>query len=160
MKRIFFIVVVLLCIIVSGVSAQSSSKEAFQNSIIAFLRNDLELLPSIDSDGDIEFKDHEDETHYIRILSTSAPFFVILSRQGYTLTGDRGLSRREAILAANKTNSEVDAVKVYCSERSLFFHVEQYFQTVDDFKNVFFVNMEVLKKAENTFVVEYNRLRP
>ena len=79
MKRVFFIVV-LSCIIAAGVSAQTSAKDAFQNSIVTFLRNDLGLSPSIDSDGDVEFKDSDDETHYVRILSSSAPFFVILSR--------------------------------------------------------------------------------
>ena len=153
-----FLILLFCCVSTAGLLAQTTAQRNFQNSILSFLRDDMRLSPFINNNGSIEFKDSNDETHWVNIVSEQAPFFVMLTRAGYTLTGDRGLKRAESILAANAVNAALKAVKLYCSDTSVSFRIEQYFQTDNDFKYVFSRNLTILEQAEERFLEEYNKL--
>ncbi len=111
------------------------------------------FAPNLDEDSDIKFKS-EGETHWIRILSES-PFFIVFSRAGYTLEGEDGLKRSASISACNDTNEELFAVKLYCSETMVHFNIEQYTQSAEDFKYVFYKNLQRLADAEEQFLEKY-----
>ena len=164
MKRVLLI---LSCfyLIMAGTFAQknlSNVQKTFQNNILNFLKEESGEIssPTVNNDSEIEFKDSRGERHLIRILPGS-PFFVILSREGYAIGGSRGLALNETLLAANQVNARMEVVKLICTERNqnrnLVFNIEQYFQTAEDFKYVFFRNLTLLENAEKNFLDEYNK---
>jgi hypothetical protein len=151
------LVVTIVCsCLFAGAFAQkdlTSAQRSFQTSIMNFLREEG-YNPSLDEDKRISFKS-EGERHLI-IISSESPFFVVFNRAGYTLEGDDGLTRISALLACNDVNLTMNAVKLYCTEKSVIFNIEQYTRSAEDFKYVFYKNLKILAEAEKEFLKKYN----
>jgi len=143
--------------IFTGLFAQSNLttiQKDFQNEIINFLKEEG-YVPSLENET-IKFKS-EGENHWIRISSES-PFFVAFQRAGYTLEGEKGLNRDNSLLACNEVNREMNAAKLYCTDKSVIFTIEQYTRSAEDFKFVFYKNLKILAETEKKFLEKYDAL--
>lgn len=154
------ILLLLLCsCIFTGTFAQSNltvAQKKFQDEIFQFLKEEG-YSPTINVDNEISFKS-EGDTHWIRIISES-PFFVVFQRSGYTLEGTDGLSLNASLLACNEVNKELYAVKLYCTDISVVFNIELYTRSAEDFKYVFYKNLQVLAQSEKEFAGKYNEFK-
>jgi hypothetical protein len=140
----------------TGVMAQkdlTKDQKDFQDSMLSFLREEG-YVPHIDSDGWIQFKS-EGETYWVRIYDGS-PFFAILQRSGYKLGDDGGLNRAASLRACNDVNATLNAVKLYCTEKSVLFVIEQYVRSSEDFKYVFYKILKILTASDSKFTEKYN----
>jgi hypothetical protein len=126
--------IVCFCLFAGGIMAQkdlTDDQKSFQDSIFSFLQEEG-YVPHIDIDGWIQFK-REGDTHWIRIYEGS-PFFVVLQRSGYKIDSEGGLNRSASQKACNEVNAALNAVKLYCTDKSVVFVVEQYVRSAEDFK--------------------------
>ena len=149
----FFLIMFGLCFLMLA-QAQTSNEDRFKNDLLRYLRTQG-YSPTIDDDGDVNFT-HDGENHYVVIQWEDPNYFVIINRAGYTLVGDRGLDRNASILACNEINKDMFAVKLYCTERSVFFRIEQFSRTFEQFRNVLSENLRLLSNADTRFLDHYN----
>ena len=157
MKKLVLITV--FSCLMTGTFAQqnlTSAQKSFQNSIVSFLKEEG-YTPTIDGDGWIAFKS-EGKSHWIRIFNES-PFFIVFSRSGFKLGGDDGFEFPASLWACNEVNKELDAVKMYCLAESISINIEQYSRSAEDFKYVFYKNLNVLTEAAKQFVEKYNEFQ-
>jgi hypothetical protein len=147
--------IVFSCLLAGGVMAQkdlTDDQKSFQDSILSFLQEEG-YVPRIDIDGWLQFK-REGDTHWIRIYEGS-PFFVVLQRSGYKIDSEGGLNRPASQEACNEVNAALNAVKLYCTDKSVVFVVEQYVRSAEDFKYVFYKNLKILAASDDKFTEKY-----
>ncbi|MDR1022788.1 MAG: hypothetical protein LBL94_05905 [Prevotellaceae bacterium] len=143
--------------IFAGLFAQkdlTTAQKSFQTSMVNFLREEG-YSPSLDDDNWIKFKS-EGKTYYITIGEES-PFFVTLRAAGFTLQGENAFERTASLLACNDLTMEFKSVKLYCSDKSVSVHVEQFTRSSEDYKYVFARNLSVLTAAKNKFFEKYSK---
>jgi len=151
------LVLTLLCsCLLVGVFAQknlTSAQKSFQNSIITFLREEG-YSPSIDNNGWIAFK--SEGKMFGIIIEKESPFFIIFRRSGFLVGGSDGFEYVFSLLACNKVNEDSRAVKMFCTKESVYLQVEQYTRSAEDFKYVFYQNLNVLTDAAKRFIEAYD----
>ena len=158
MKRVSSLIVI--CFILTAISfaqsKQTPTQKRLQNDIVNFLK-EKGFSPSIDKDGDVEFKS-EGKTHWISILSES-PFFIEIFKMGSSLEGKNGLNRNIAIKACNGVNAELPVINAHCDDKDVWFYIELYITSSEEFKSVFEKYLEIMSKSEPTFFKYYNNLK-
>lgn len=108
---------------------RSAANVAFRDSIANFLK--LEgYVPSIDEDGDIEFK-KEGSTYFVTVVDDEAPFYVQFS---YYLGMDEDIDQVAMLKAMNETNRDNRCIKCFIVDKDLLLiSVESYYITVAEF---------------------------
>ncbi len=139
-----------LCPAVQAQKQLTAAQQRVQNSIKSFLRTEG-YMPSVDlSDNSLQFK-KGGNTYWVYV-EESGPFYITTQMNGYQ-TSSNELSA--AILAANRCNSKKKAAKVYVTDTSTVFVVEQFCSSAEEYTKVFERVMSVLASAQEQFDSEF-----
>lgn len=158
MKKIKTVLLLTGSCLCMGMFAQTNltpAQKSFQTEIIEFLKEEG-YLPTLSADNAISFKS-EGKSHGIRIFSDS-PFFVAFQRSGYTSEAGDSLQVNNAISAYNEMQKEMNIVKLNYTDKQVIFKVEQYTRSAEDFKYVFYKNLQALSQSEKEFADHYQTL--
>lgn len=132
---------------------RSAANVAFRDSIENFLK--LEgYVPSIDEDGDIEFK-KEGSTFFVSVLDDEAPFYLQFS---YYLGMDDDIDQVAMLKAMNETNRDNRCIK--CSivnKELLLISVESFCTTVTEFGKIYDIYLGLLSQGEVILVQAYDK---
>jgi len=149
--KILIAVLVLGGIFVFPAVSQEWTKEDLQNAYMDYLRQEG-YLPSIDADGDIQFKVAGD-TYYIIVDDMDLQFF-----QVYTGFKMDNVSQDAALSAANSSNRNSKVVKVAFSpdRKVVSLTAELLLNDPKDFIPVFKRAISLIINAENNFMAQLN----
>ncbi|GHV00540.1 hypothetical protein FACS189483_10680 [Spirochaetia bacterium] len=148
-KAAFFAAVLLA---MSAVSAQQVfaqySREDLQSMYVDFLKSEG-YGPSIDSDGDVNFK-VEGNNYYIIVNENDLEFFQIY----YGINLSTAEERKNAPAAANYATRSTKVVKVYTSSdgQSAVISAEIFMNEPEDFKLVFRRLLRAISSARSDFI--------
>jgi len=149
--KILIAVLVLGGIFVFPAVSQDWTKEDLQNAYMDYLRQEG-YLPTIDLDGDIQFKVAGD-TYFIIVDDKDLQFF-----QVYTGFRMDTVSQDAALNAANSSNRSSKVVKVaFSPDRSVVsITAELLLNDPKDFIPVFKRAISLIINAENNFMAQLN----
>jgi len=149
--KILIAVLVLGGIFVFPAFSQGWSKVDLQNAYMEYLRQEG-YLPTIDADGDIQFKVSGD-TYFIIVDDRDLQFF-----QVYTGFKMDTVSQDAALSAANSSNRSSKVVKVAFSpdRKVVSLTAELLLNDPKDFIPVFKRAISLIINAENNFMAQLN----
>jgi len=149
--KILIAVLVLGGIFVFPAVSQEWTKENLQNAYMEYLRQEG-YLPTIDGDGDIQFKVAGD-TYFIIVDDRDLQFF-----QVYTGFKMDTVSQDAALNAANSSNRSSKVVKVAFSpdRKVVSLTAELLLNDPKDFIPVFKRAISLIINAENNFMAQLN----
>jgi len=149
MGKILIAVLVLGGIFVFPVVSQEWSKEDLQNAYIEYLRQEG-YLPTVDVDGDVQFKVAGD-TYFIIVDDKDLQFFQVYT--GFKLDT---VSQDTALNAANSSNRNSKVVKVaFSPDRNVVsITAELLLNDPKDFMPVFSRAISLIRNAENNFMAQ------
>jgi len=130
-------------------SQQQWTKEDLQNTYMEYLRQEG-YVPTVDADGDIQFKVAGD-VYFIILNETDLQFFQIYT--GFKLDT---VPEEAAINAANSSNRNSKVVKIsFSSERKVIsITAELLLNDPKDFIPIFSRAISLIRNAENNFMVQ------
>lgn len=122
---------------------RSAANVAFRDSIENFLK--LEgYVPSIDEDGDIEFK-KEGSTYFVIVVDDEAPFYLQFS---YFLGMDEDIDQVAMLKAMNEVNRDNRCIKCSIVDKDLLLiSVESYCTTVAEFGKNYDIYLDHLSQG-------------
>lgn len=153
MKAIKTIILLAACLAFTASYADelTAGQLKFRGNIMQFLKEEG-FSPTIDeSDNSVNFK-KEGELHWIT-LDGDSPYFIEFHRSGFKCT-DADMSK--VLAAVNEGNRKIRSAKAYYSKGSISLAVEMFCHSTEEFRYVFYKNMEVLEAIENTVSESYN----
>jgi len=130
-------------------SQQQWTKEDLQNTYMEYLRQEG-YVPTVDEDGDIQFKVAGD-VYFIILNETDLQFFQI-----YTGFRMNSVPEEAVINAANSSNRNSKVVKIaFSSERKVVsITAELLLNDPKDFIPIFSRAISLIRNAENNFMVQ------
>jgi len=151
------LLLLLICMSVALFAQKNMTKkqETFQKSILEFL-NEEKLSPATNNAHNaINFQDDEGDNYWILVYQED-PFYVVFQRAGFSFEKHE---RRGVLLACNELNNYSSAIKAYCNDSEIFIVIEQFVTDAEDFKYVFYRNLELLMDAADDFLEYYNEFK-
>lgn len=132
---------------------RSAANVAFRDSIANFLK--LEgYVPSIDEDGDIEFK-KEGSTYFVTVVDDEAPFYVQFT---YYLGMDDDIDQVAMLKAMNETNRDNRCIKCSIVDKDLLWiTIESYDTTVAEFGKTYDLYLEHLSEGGVILAQAYDK---
>lgn len=132
---------------------RSAANVAFRDSIANFLK--LEgYVPSIDEDGNIEFK-KEGSTYFVIVVDDEAPFYVQFS---YYLGMDEDTDQVAMLKAMNETNRDNRCIKCFIADKDLLcITIESYDATVAEFGKTYDLYLEHLSESGVILAQAYDK---
>jgi hypothetical protein len=147
--KILLAVLIFGGIFVFPAVSQGWTKTDLQNTYLEYLRQEG-YPPTVDRDGDIEFK-VAGETYFIIVDENDLHFFQVY--RGFSL---EAISAESALNAANYSNRSSKVVKVAFSpdRRVVSFTAELLLNDPKDFIPVFSRAISLIRNAENNFMTQ------
>jgi len=147
--KILIAILILGGIFVFPAASQQWSKEDLQNAYMEYLRQEG-YIPTVDADGDIQFKVAGD-TYFIIVDEKDLQFF-----QVYTGFKMDTVTQEAALNAANSSNRSSKVVKVAFSpdRKVISITAELLLNDPKDFIPVFSRAISLIRNAENNFMAQ------
>lgn len=151
MKTILYLIACLFSSLVVQAADLTPEEERFRSNILQFLKEEG-FSPTIDEDDNsVTFK-KEGDLHWITV-SGSSPYYVEIHRSGFNCN----TANRDIVIAAvNEGNKNVRCAKAMLLESSISLAVEMYCHSTEEFRYVFYKNMDELATLEKTVYNYYN----
>lgn len=151
MKK-YLILFCFFCSLSCVAQVTMSAKElSFRTGIENFLKEEG-FLPSIDSDGDLQFK-KEGELYWISIKNEN-PTYIEISKSGFSCDdAEKGL----VLKACNYANMNTRSAKACLRNESVLLTIEMYCHTVDEFKYVFYSSLRTLTTIKDMVKDYYSK---
>lgn len=145
MKKVLFLIFLLPIALLTFAQKQfNESQLNLRSNIEMFLREEG-FMPTLDKDGDIQFK-KEGETYYVIVNSNdTSPFYVTISKY-YNYGGNY---TRQNISKNLETFNLKKAVKVLLYEKTYVYQAEMYTVNAEYFKYVFYKLMKQLDALQD-----------
>ena len=126
------------------------NQKTIQNEIMNYLKNEG-FTPSIDDDGDINFK-KEGDLHYVIIDEKEEnPFYLTIS---LTRRMEEGYDMEKAISVAFDVEG-YKGIKIKLYKTSIVAQAQMFFQHPDHFKQVFYRTTQIMLWAMDEFCEKY-----
>ena len=129
-------------------TADAPSKEQLQQLYIEYLVAEG-YRPSIDGDGDIEFK-REGRTYFIIVSEKDPEFFRLVLANIWNIEDDAERSR--VLVAADHSNAVSKVSKVYIVKDNVWVCVELFVAAPQDFRGVFARSMSAMDAGVTNYV--------
>lgn len=129
------------------------SRQKLQEMYLSYLREEG-YEPTIDADGDIEFK-MEGVPYLILIVENDPDFFEILMPNFWPLESEA--ERARALAAADHANATIKVAKVYTLGDNVSAATELFLPQPDDFGKVFRRSLLAVNAAVNAFVEQMRK---
>jgi hypothetical protein len=127
----------------------SSAQKTLRTNIVQFLREEG-FAPTIDTEGDIEFK-REGKTYWVKVYPENISPYCLKLFRAFKIDDYDKNKATYLIPEIQKTKS----VKLNCYEASLEIESEMYLHDAEHFKYVFYQTMLGIASAIDDFVTEY-----
>ncbi len=155
-RTILGAVIVLILVLSTGTAAagDTPSKEQLQRLYVEHLEAEG-YRPSIDADGDIQFK-REGRTYFIIISERDPEFFRLVLANIWKIEDDSERSR--VLVAADHSNAVSKVSKVYLVQDNVWVCVELFLAAPEDFKGVFERSLAAMEVGVSNYVERMREL--
>lgn len=152
MKKILFVIVVILATSLSGFASDDLSSRGIsvRKNIMTFLR-EQGYVPSLESDGDISFKS-EGKSFYVSFQNFGDELYV----ETYGLLGTEDSDHNKVLAAANKAQKSLKFVRCDVSDTYVSFGCVQLISSVAAYEHTFSDFMLILSTARERILEYYS----
>ena len=149
-RTILGAVIVLILVLSTGTAAagDTPSKEQLQRLYVEHLEAEG-YRPSIDVDGDVQFK-REGRTYFIIISEKDPEFFRLVLANIWKIEDD--LERSRVLVAADHSNAVSKVAKVYMVKDNVWVCVELFLAAPEDFRGIFERSMSAMEAGVSNYV--------
>lgn len=155
-KLLFYFLFCIICAQDAFAQSQPTAGELkFRNGIEQFLKEEG-YVPTIDSNNNRRVNFKKEGIKYWITVKDSEPCYVTMQRSGFTM--DEG-KRDSYIEACNYANLNKRCGKASIDTEDVFFTVEFYCYSIENFRSTFYRNMnslEYIKEATMSYYNEHN----